>query len=75
MTLFFDEPPVPPVVRPPLLELELSEPPLLELLLSEPPLELLELLELLPPPQLAPLEPRAPVSATRAIPKTAMART
>ncbi|MGW7356136.1 hypothetical protein ACWGI0_05510 [Streptomyces sp. NPDC054802] len=50
----------PPGTEPP----ELLEPPLLE--------ELLELLlELSQPPP----EPRAPVSATMAIPKTAMART
>jgi hypothetical protein len=60
------EPPTPLTLPDELLELELllSEPLLLE---WEPLLEL--------PPQLPPWEPRAPVSATRAIPKTAMART
>ena len=36
---------------------------------------LLELPELLLPPQLPPCEPRAPVRATTAMPKTAIART
>ncbi|MFF8290974.1 hypothetical protein ACF068_17335 [Streptomyces sp. NPDC016309] len=57
--------PLPPVVLPELLLV--SEP--------EPPLELLLELELWPPPQLPPWEPRAPVSATTAMPKTATART
>ncbi|GLX21506.1 hypothetical protein Slala02_47430 [Streptomyces lavendulae subsp. lavendulae] len=54
----------------------LSEPPPVVLV---PPLVLpdpeWELEELWPPPQLAPCEPRAPVSATTAIPNTATART
>ncbi|MFB7268281.1 hypothetical protein ACFCXH_40040, partial [Streptomyces nojiriensis] len=57
--------------------------PVLPLVLSLPwlpPLELLEPLEpepelWLPPPQLPPWEPRAPVSAKIAIPNTATART
>lgn len=59
-------PVVPPVEDRPLSSESWPEPPVL--------LELLELLLelLLHPP---PLEPRAPVSATTAIPRTAMART
>jgi hypothetical protein len=77
----------PPGTDVPLDELPLL--PLLSLPLVVPLPELPELPELLeppellecddpepwPPPQLAPWEPRAPVSATTAIPKTAIART
>ncbi|CCA59180.1 hypothetical protein SVEN_5894 [Streptomyces venezuelae ATCC 10712] len=53
----------PPEVPPEVLSLSL-----LWLLLEPPEL-------LLPPPQLPPCEPRAPVRATTAMPKTAIART
>ncbi|GAB2936342.1 hypothetical protein GCM10027075_40800 [Streptomyces heilongjiangensis] len=67
--LELDEPPVPTVLLPPEeVEELLSEPP-------EPPLELEELDEDEPPEQPPPWEPRAPVRAMTAIPKTAMART